>query len=150
MTDKDTYRMGQFRDFVENQSFVEKVLNEFNSPSLSTSKEWSAKKADAIKLWKNLRPDIPILIEPMEENPVTKQTSSRGEDGLRIMGSWTFICSILSRLKEILNFENKDSRLSIIFKGMDQASNRLSGRKSYVFYVNVEKRAKKSNNQKTN
>jgi hypothetical protein len=133
--------MASFREFFEEQNFVEFVVNEFDGTALQTSeKPWSAKKPEILQLWRNLRPDQPVFM-----TPITKKTTggnqSYGEDGVRITGSWNFISSIMGKIKEIMAYENPNSRLRLVFRGVDKSKGDPN-KVSYVFYVNVENRGK--------
>lgn len=152
--------MNRFRLFIETHYQIENLINEFNNqpasinpqtippiaPQIGTStinKPWSAKKAEIIQLWKNLRSDVPIIISPLSdqlENPNTEK-STYGEDGIRISGSWTFITSILSRIKELIYYENPQTKLRLVFRGVDK-SKVTSPKQSFVFYLNLERRSR--------
>lgn len=134
--------MGAFRDFYEDQRFVEMILNEFNGPVLPPvampQKSWSAKKPEILQMWQGLRPDTPIVITPMHKDPMGAGTKSYGEDGIRITGSWQFIQSILGRLKELMSYENPQNKLRLVLRSVDKS--KTPNRTSYVFYLNLEKR----------
>ena len=134
--------MLSFRDFLEEQEFVEFVINEFDgTATLQTgSKPWSAKKPEILQLWQKLRPDQPIYMTPMTKK-LTGGNQSYGEDGVRITGSWNFISAIMGRIKEIMAYENPNSKLRLVFRGVDKAKGDPN-KVSYVFYVNMENRAK--------
>lgn len=139
--------MESFRYFLEQHDFVDRILNEFNAgvPSAQASagvhhKTWSAKKPEILAMWKNLRPDQPIILTPMVDNPMGGEKSSYGEDGIRITGSWQFISAILGRLKEIAGYENPQTKLRLVFREVDKSRGRAD-RQSFVFYVNLETRA---------
>lgn len=143
--------MDSFKAFVEQVDFVDQVINEFNGvPSTQAAavqpaqkiKPWSAKKPEVMQMWQNLRADTPIIMTPVLDNPFDsgKDHSTYGEDGIRITGSWYFISSVLSRLKEILGYENPQTKLRLIFRGIDKMRGGRPDRQSYVFYVNLEKR----------
>jgi hypothetical protein len=139
--------MGSFKEFAEHTQQVELILNEFNSaPSLQSQpqekmKMWSAKKPEIMQMWQNLRADTPIVIAPMSDNGTQADHSSYGEDGIRITGSWYFITSMLSRLKEILVHENPQSKLRLILRAVDPSRASNPQKQSYVFYCNLEKRS---------
>ena len=124
--------MQSFKTFVEQQNFVDFVLNEFDS----TQKSWSAKKDEIMQSWQNLRPEAPIYMKPISQGADHK---SIGEDGLRITGSWEFIASVLGKLKELMQYENDQTKLKLVFKGVDGGD---PSRQTFVFYVNVEGRQK--------
>jgi hypothetical protein len=152
--------MGSFKDFVEHAVFVDFVLNEVNesemvpstqaTPNVGTSvgvqpiqkvKPWSAKKPEIMQMWQNLRQDTPIIMTPIMDTPdASGEHSTYGEDGIRITGSWYFISSVLSRLKEVLAYENPQQKLRLIFRGVDKSRASRPDRQSYVFYCNLEKR----------
>ena len=134
--------MESFREFIEEQEFVEFILNEFDGTNtLQTSvKPWSAKKPEILQLWRNLRPDQPIYMTPMTKKTATGGTQSYGEDGVRITGSWNFISAIMGRIKELMAYENPSTKLRLVFRGVDKSKgdpNKIS----YVFYVNSENRS---------
>lgn len=153
--------MGDFRQFVEQQDFVDFVLNEFNGvPSQQAGapqaagvqptahattnqqkqKVWSAKKPEIMQMWKSFRGDVPIILTPMLDNdPNGGDKSSYGEDGIRITGSWYFISSVLARLKELMGFENPQTKLRLVLRGIDKERSRPD-RQSFVFYCNLENR----------
>lgn len=141
--------MGVFREFLEQDSFAEMLINEFDQhgdaipdQSNPTGKVWSAKKDDILKMWQNLRPDVPIMITPMDTNAQGGEHDSYGEDGIRISGSYNFISTILGRVKDLIQYENPQTKLRLIFRGVDPSRNPDSNRQSYVFYLNLERRGK--------
>lgn len=133
-----------FRDYVQHDEFVEKLLNEFQSPSggsqYNNTKPWSAKKDEIMAMWQKMRPDMPIIVTPMVQK-ADGSTQSYGEDGIRITGSFSFISSVLGRLKEILYYENPQTKLRLILRGIDKTRDTRPDRNSYVFYLNVERRS---------
>lgn len=146
--------MESFKAFLEQAQFVDMVLNEFNysrpmapSPNLMANapnkKVWSAKKSEVLQMWRSLKDDTPIIIQPMVEKPDGVEKSSYGEDGVRITGSYNFITSVLGRLKEIISYENPETKLRLIFRGVDSDRQVRPDRQSYVFYINLERRSKK-------
>lgn len=138
-----------FKEWLEQEEFVEYVQHVFEGGIVSgqpafgqsQAKPWSGKKDEIIDLWKKMLPDLPVIMEPMSKQ-ADGGTSSYGEDGVRITGSWRFIASILGRIKEILGYENPSSKLRLVFKGIDSNRNARSDRQGYVFYVNLQPRSK--------
>ncbi len=146
--------MQSFKTFMEQEEFVDFVLNEADAAipimqSQQMMKPWSAKKPEIIQMWKNMRPDMPIVMTPMLNDPNSKSHSTYGEDGIRITGSWNFISSIIARLKEVIGYENPQSKLRLIFRGVDKSKNHRVDRQSYVFYCNLEQRIAGPTKQKT-
>jgi hypothetical protein len=153
--------MESFKVFLEEMNRVDRLVNEFNgAPSTQVGpvgenivystatpeplkikiKPWSAKKSEIMQMWRNLRTDIPILVSPISDTKMSGENSTYGEDGIRITGSWHFISSVLSRLKELLAYENPQTKLRLIFRGIDKARDARPDRHSYVFYFNLERR----------
>lgn len=142
LTDEDKYSMVTFREFVEEQDFVEFVINEFsNTPVQNGPKPWSAKKPQILQTWQNLRPDQPIYMTPMSKQGTGGESHSYGEDGIRITGSWNFIASVMGRIKDIMAYENPHSKLRLVLRGVDKNKGNPN-RNSFVFYVNLENRSK--------
>ena len=107
-------------------------------PITQDAKPWSAKKSEILQFWRNLRGDIPIMLTPMTQMP-GGHSQSYGEDGIRITGSWQFISSVLSRIKEILAYENPQTKLRLVFRGVDKEHSRPD-KQTFVFYVNLQQR----------
>jgi hypothetical protein len=148
--------MESFKEFLGDSEVVEFVLNEFNAPPYTGEtqqsdnlrlnikpKIWSAKKAEILQMWRNLKPDVPIFIQPMLDKPEGVEKSSYGEDGIRITGSFSFIAGVLSRLKDIATYENPKTKLRLIFRGIDTEKQVGPDRRSYVFYINLENRSRR-------
>lgn len=136
--------MESFKEFLEQQEFVDFLLNEFDNVQVQQSavKPWSAKKPEILQMWRNLRPNLPIYIDPISKSGDVG-SSSYGEDGIRISGSRNFIAGVLSRLKEILAYENPHSKLRLVFRSADSKDGSFhSEKQNYVFYINVEERGK--------
>jgi hypothetical protein len=132
--------MAVFREFMERHDFVEFILNEFDKHGPpSTDKVWSAKKKEIIQMWRNLRPDIPLIITPMDSD---SNGDSYGEDGIRITGTWYFISGVLARLKGLMGYENPQTKLRLVFRGIGSGHDARPDRNSFVFYLNLERRGK--------
>lgn len=140
-----------FKAFVEQAAFVDCVLREFNGvPSAQAAaspfpkpKVWSAKKPEILQMWRNLRPDTPIIMTPVADDPTsTADHSTYGDDGVRITGSWWFISAVLARIKDIMGYENPQHKLRLIFRGVDRSRSMRPDQQSYVFYVNLERRSR--------
>lgn len=136
--------MGSFKEFFEQQEFVEFAQSSFDAGAGGgvSHQNWSAKKAEIMDIWQKLRPDMPIYIQPMKD--ATKggpSKSSYGEDGIRITGSWAFIASTLARLKDILPYENDNTKLKLVFRGID-GNKSVPDRQTFAFYLNLQNRSK--------
>jgi hypothetical protein len=130
--------MKSFKEFLSDTEQSNPVAN-------SEPKKWSATKSEIVSYWRNLRPDLPVL---MRSIPYTHQGSTYGEDGIRITGSPKFIGSVLARLKEILNYESTETKLSVAYRQTASPSKAAEGdtKTSYVFYVNSKQRGDKNPN----
>lgn len=117
------------------KTFKEFILNQ----KLQAQPKWKASKDEIIDFWKKLRPDTPILAQPIHYG---HQGSTYGEDGIRITGSPQFIRSVLSRLKEFMNFEASSTKLNVSYRQTESPSKIPSAdtRPSYVFYIQVKER----------
>ena len=98
-------------------------------------KPWKAKRADVIRFWQNLRPNEPIMPSPVSKEH--RGTKFR-EDGLRITGSPEFINGVLSRLKDMLQFEtNPATKLDIEYRQIENKQGDLYAKQIYVAYIHV-------------
>lgn len=127
--------MDNFRDFMASQPQPQPQQPQ---PAQKVQK-WKASKEEIINYWKNLRPDVPIAMRPIE---YTHKGSTYGEDGLRITGSPQFISTVLARLKEFLNFETPSTKLALSYRQTESPSKTALGetKTSYVFYLQAKKR----------
>jgi hypothetical protein len=94
------------------------------------------KKAEILAHWKSLSGRQELAPRPV---PYQHQGSTYGQDGVRITGSRAFIDSVLSRLTDLLAFENGRTRLQVSYQ---PASDRETGRPlgSWSCYVQVRER----------
>lgn len=132
-----------FKEYFKQQEFVEYVLENFNKHKVGTSpkKTWSATKKQILQMWKGLRPDVPINIQPIDSRPGHE---NYGEDGIRISGSWNFISTVLGRIKDLMMHENPQTRLRLIFRGVDSNKDAIQDNQNFVFYLNLERRSRKT------
>ena len=103
-------------------------------------KSWSAKKKDIIKYWRKI-PEMPIMATPISKD---HEGTTFDEDTIRITGQPKFIYSVLSKLKQFLNTESKETKLQLLFKKSERKNLENSSKKSYVFYIQVKERGSKS------
>lgn len=124
---------------MDRELFVEFATQAFNNGA-GKPKLLSATKDEIVDIWKQLRPDVPLIVTPVSDAPnPSGEKSTYGEDGVRITGSWPFIAGVLGRLKDFLTKENDQTKLRLVFRGIDP--NRLNQKsQSYAFYVNVDNR----------
>jgi hypothetical protein len=98
-------------------------------------KPWKAKRADVLQFWQSLRPNQPINITPVSKHH--RGTKFR-QDGLRITGSPDFINGVLSRLKDLLQYEhNPSTKIEIEYRQIENQSGELTSDQIYVCYIHV-------------
>ena len=128
-----------FKSFVQDQLFVEFAQQAFDGGG-TKKKTHSATKDEIIGVWKQIKPDTPIYITPMDDTyNAPGDHSTYGEDGVRITGSWPFIASVLGRLKDLLAFESPQTKLRLIFRNIHADSKATTQRQAYAFYINLER-----------
>jgi hypothetical protein len=94
------------------------------------------KKAEILAHWKSLSGRQELAVRPV---PYQHQGSTYDQDGIRITGTRAFIDSVLSRLSDLLAFENGRTRLQVSYQ---PASDRETGRPlgSWSCYAQVRER----------
>lgn len=98
-------------------------------------KPWKAKKADVVQFWQQLKPNMPLAITPI--NPMHKGTRFR-EDGMRITGSPEFINSILSRIKDFIQYDtNPGTKLDVEYRQIETKGGDIHNKPVFVCYVHV-------------
>ena len=111
------------------------TFNEFVTNKIGY-KPWKAKKADVLRFWKGLAPNLPIKMEAVDNNHTGTRFRS---DGLRITGSPEFINSVISRLKDMAFLENDVQRVDVEYREVEKKQN--DQEKKYVFYMHLVKRS---------
>ena len=98
-------------------------------------KPWKAGKAEVVQFWQSLRPNMPIVMEPV---PPEHKGTKFNFDGLRITGRPEFIGAVLSRLKDILNLESQGgTKLDIEYRQVENKEGVMKTQADYVFYVHA-------------
>ena len=127
----------------ENTSDVQKPIayqqNMVASQIEPEEKSWSAKKKDILKYWRGI-PEMPIMINPVSKD---HEGTTFDEDTIRITGQPRFIYSVLSKLKQFLSMESKETKLQLLFKKSERKDSDPS-KKSYAFYIQVKERGSKT------
>jgi hypothetical protein len=94
------------------------------------------KKSEFLKHWVTIPVNqkvIPTVI------PYKHKGTTFDEDGIRITGKLKFIDSVLSRLKDLLSYENGETRLQVMHQETkDKKTGRPTG--SFVCYIQVHER----------
>jgi hypothetical protein len=103
-------------------------------------KGWVAKKAEILSLWGSLKPGQALNFDPI---PHHVKGSRYNSDGIRITGTSRFINSVLSRFKELLQYEQSpylklDVSYQQIMKNYDP-----NKEPKYVCYIHLVYRDKK-------
>jgi len=107
----------------------ESVLNE------EDKKVWRAKRPDIIDLWSKLRPYLPINAEPV---PHHHEGTRYRYDGIRITGTSTFINAILSRVKDILRYDNYPGlKVDVEYEQIKTKEREMKEGPRFVCYIHV-------------
>lgn len=93
-------------------------------------------KREFINKWQSIEPNQPIKMQSIRYK---HKGSTFDEDGIRILGSMDFIDSVLSRITDLLKYENGQTRLQVNFS---QATCKDTGAllDSYKCYIQVHER----------
>jgi len=76
------------------------------------------KKDEALTLWKHLTPNQPILPH-MDVIPYKASGSKYGSCGIRIDGNPQFVKAVMSRLQDLIDGENHETRLGLAWNKVD-------------------------------
>ena len=94
------------------------------------------KKAQILEHWQGVHSNQKIKISPV---PYKHTGTTYHQDGIRLTGSMEFIDSVLSRLKDLLDYENFDTRLQLNYQeSKDRETQKPLG--SYNCYIQVHQR----------
>lgn len=104
-------------------------------------KPWKAKKKEILSFWSTLAPSTPIV--PARPIPDNHQGSTYTYDGIRVTGSRQFVNSIISRIKDILNYEGENTKLEVIYKQQIDKATEMPLPNSFVFYVQIQEKVGK-------
>lgn len=101
--------------------------------------KWKASKKQIMQYWQTLRSDQPILMRPI---PPGHTGSTYSEDGIRITGSPQFIGSVLSKLKDLMAYENPQTKLGLVYRQSTSPSHTSinATKTSYAFYLQARER----------
>ncbi len=78
-------------------------------------------KEPFLKHWASIRKNQKLQPRPVRYG---HEGSTYAEDGIRLTGSKAFVDSVLSRLKDLLEFESDETRLQVVYK---RSSDRVNG-----------------------
>lgn len=102
------------------------------------NKAWKMNKDEILQHWNQIQGNIPL--SNIRAIPPEHQGSTYHFDGIRITGSATFIDSCISRLKDLLQFEGKGTRLQLVYRQQQDNKTQLPIPESFVFYIQVHGR----------
>jgi len=101
----------------------------------SSPKTWKAKKEDIVRHWQNLEPNLPVRPDPIS---IFHKGTRYDTDGLRITGTAAFINSVLSRVKEILQYDSfPGASLDVEYRQVRSKNREIKTKPSYACYVHV-------------
>lgn len=100
-----------------------------------TGQKRPSKRLKILQYWQALRPDTPLMVNPIDAD---HQGSTKAEDGIRITGSPQFIAATISRLKELLAYENEQTKIQIVYQR--SATQMEDGKQSYVMYIQIKQK----------
>ncbi len=93
-------------------------------------------KTQFLKHWSSLRKNQKLQPHPVR---YSHEGSTYAEDGIRITGSRKFVDSVLSRLKDLLQYECDETRLQVVYdRSADRESGKLIG--SWNCYLQIHQR----------
>lgn len=121
------YKFMEFREFIDLS-----VRKSQTGPKL-----WKAKEAEVMKMWKDARSDIPILMNPVSS---LHRGSRYAQDGIRITGSSTFINSVLGKLKDILAYQSPNVDIEVEYRQIQDKTGQDKGLSKFVFYVHLKEK----------
>ena len=102
---------------------------------LKKSKPWKAKRADVLRFWRSLKPNLPIVPTPVSKN---HKGTRFDQDGIRVTGSPDFINGVISRLKDMLQYyDNPSTKLDVEYRQIETKQGQPHARPIYVFYIHV-------------
>ena len=96
------------------------------------------RKAELVNHWESIPENQPIKPSAV---PYKHEGSTYDQDGIRITGSESFIDGVLSRIKDLLQYEHGTTRLQVNYQ---ETVDRYSGQKTgtYNCYVQVHERGR--------
>lgn len=103
------------------------------------NKAWKMDKDQILQHWQQLQANVPL--SDIRAIPPDHQGSTYRYDGIRVTGSATFIDSCMSRLKDLLQFEGKGTRLQLVYRQQQDNKTQLPIPESFVFYAQVHGRS---------
>lgn len=108
------------------------------SQPVYVAEPWKASKKQVVQHWKSISPNTPLGL--VKSIPFKHKGKTMNYDGVRVTGSANFINYVMSRIKDLTNYENKKTRLEVLFK--QQVNKKLDAPvpDAYTFYAQVKQR----------
>ena len=94
-------------------------------------------KKTALNHWRSLSKPLPIKSHPIAYK---HKGSTYGHDGIRVEGSREFIDAILSRLTDLMAYENTDTRLNLNYQKVQPREGKPASGGDWVCYVKIHQR----------
>jgi hypothetical protein len=95
------------------------------------------RKKELLNHWAGLKPGLPLKPQAIRYK---HEGSTYGHDGIRIEGSPEFIDGILSRLQDLLAYENADTRLGVAYSQVTAKPGKGHSGGDHVCYVKFHER----------
>jgi hypothetical protein len=122
---------------------MEGFRNYLSQPQQPADQKWKLSKPEIISYWKSIRYDLPIVVSPIRAE---KKGSTYNDDGIRITGSKQFIDSVLGKLKDLLRYENLQTKLDLVYRQTQYKGTEIpESNQSFAFYVQVRNRINSAN-----
>lgn len=99
---------------------------------------WKASKSEIMQHWNSLPPNIPF--GQLRIIPKGHRGSTMPFDSIRVTGSSAWITSVLSRIKDLLDYESPQTKVNPIYKQQVDLKTGLPRPESYAFYAQVKQR----------
>ena len=123
--------MKSLSEWIGDQEFAKNPKPEITP----VEKKWKATKDEIVKFWQNINPNLPIIMNPIDYE---HKGTTYAEDGIRVTGSKEFIASVISRLKDFLQFENQGTKLQLAYRQTD--SKKYQKENAFVLYIQTKQR----------
>jgi len=94
-------------------------------------------KAEILEHWSKLEANQKLNVAP---TPYKHQGSTYMMDSIRITGSQEFIDSVLSRIKDVLQYENCDNRLGLSYQQSKDKDTGIELTDAWNCYIQVHQR----------
>jgi hypothetical protein len=128
------------------KSYKEWQAQQLQQAAAMPTKGWKMGKDQIFQHWSQLQGNMPL--SDVRAIPPDHKGSTYHYDGIRITGSARFIDSCISRLKDLLQFEGKGTRLQVVYRQQQDNKTQLPIPESFVFYVQIHGRPEKNEIEK--